>query len=260
MGRQTGRKWRTRDDLRDLLERAYRRFHRRELLVGDPWEYPARFKAPQDIECAAFIAAALSYGSKKVIAATLEKIAQVLGPNPAEYAMTLAENKTPRASELLPQHRWTKPSDLTRLLKSIGRLYRNDRGITCFFAGRSLEGGMNEMAEYLRKEGVPASLVPAPKDGSACKRPLMFLRWVVRNDGLDFGIWKGVVSPRDLVIPLDVHTYRAARALGLTQRKPLNWKTALEVTHALRLIDPDDPVRFDFALHYISFTGAGEFI
>ncbi len=98
-------------------------------------------------------------------------------------------------------------------------------------------------------------LLVRPADGSACKRLNMFLRWVVRpDDGLDLGLWPEV-STRRLIVPLDTHSSRVARALGFTHRTTTDWRTAEEVTAALRRYDPDDPVRYDFALCHVSMSG-----
>jgi uncharacterized protein (TIGR02757 family) len=98
-------------------------------------------------------------------------------------------------------------------------------------------------------------LLPRPADGSACKRLNLFLRWVVRcDDPIDLGIWRDV-SPALLVVPMDTHTSRVARTLGLTRRATTDWRAAEEVTEALRRYDPDDPVRFDFALCHVSMSG-----
>jgi uncharacterized protein (TIGR02757 family) len=77
----------------------------------------------------------------------------------------------------------------------------------------------------------------------------MFLRWMVRRDdaGVDFGHWHSI-DPALLVCPLDVHSGRVARQLGLLKRKQNDWKAAIELTNALRQFDPSDPVKFDFAL------------
>lgn len=91
--------------------------------------------------------------------------------------------------------------------------------------------------------------ISSPACKSACKRLNMFLRWMVRKDdtGVDFGIWQRI-SPAQLVCPCDVHVDRVARRLGLISRKPTDWLTALELTHNLRLLDANDPVKYDFAL------------
>jgi uncharacterized protein (TIGR02757 family) len=98
-------------------------------------------------------------------------------------------------------------------------------------------------------------LLPLPAAGSACKRSCLFLRWMVRpDDGIDCGIWRRV-SPSRLVLPLDTHLLRVARALGWTRRKSVGWPMALEVTARLRALDADDPIRFDFALSRLGILG-----
>jgi uncharacterized protein (TIGR02757 family) len=88
-----------------------------------------------------------------------------------------------------------------------------------------------------------------PAKNSSAKRLNMFLRWMVRNDdkGVDFGIWKSL-NPSQLFCPLDVHSGRVARKLGLLNRKPDDWKAVEELTANLRKLDPNDPAKYDFAL------------
>src|SRR5690606_11385044 len=91
--------------------------------------------------------------------------------------------------------------------------------------------------------------VSSPRQKSACKRLNMFLRWMVRDDhkGVDFGIWKSI-KPADLVCPTDLHVERVARKLKLISRKQVDWQTAVQLTENLRKFDPEDPVKYDFAL------------
>lgn len=98
--------------------------------------------------------------------------------------------------------------------------------------------------------------ISSPLQNSACKRLNMFLRWMVRHDdkGVDLGLWRRII-PSQLVCPCDVHVERVARKLGLIQRKQSDWKTACELTGNLRLLDADDPVRYDFALFGLGVEG-----
>ena len=96
-------------------------------------------------------------------------------------------------------------------------------------------------------------LLPHPDSGSACKRWCMLLRWMVRSEAPDVGLWK--LPTHKLIMPLDTHVHRIARFVGLTHRADSSWKTAREITHNLRKIDPDDPVRFDFALAHLGISG-----
>jgi uncharacterized protein (TIGR02757 family) len=94
-----------------------------------------------------------------------------------------------------------------------------------------------------------------PSTGSACKRINLFLRWMVRRDAIDPGGWTAIPA-RQLVVPLDTHTIRTGRCLRLTRRTTPGWKMAVEITNALRNLDPDDPVRYDFALCHLGMMGA----
>jgi uncharacterized protein (TIGR02757 family) len=102
-------------------------------------------------------------------------------------------------------------------------------------------------------------LFPSPVDGSACKRANLFLRWMVRDRDIDFGIWEGIPKKK-LVIPLDTHIARISRCLGFTVRKSPGWKMAVEITESLKRFDPEDPLKYDFALchHGISGVCKGE--
>jgi len=98
------------------------------------------------------------------------------------------------------------------------------------------------------------TFLPRPSSGSACKRWNMFLRWMVRaDDGIDLGVWS--LSSSSLVLPLDTHTHRISQYVGLTTRKQANWRTAVEITESLRLLDPRDPVKYDFALAHLGISG-----
>ncbi|WP_457592249.1 TIGR02757 family protein [Hydrogenimonas sp.] len=94
------------------------------------------------------------------------------------------------------------------------------------------------------------SLPKTSRPSSPYKRWMMFLRWMVRKDALDLGRWSGV-SRRDLIIPLDTHTFHTGRSLGLLKRKSYDWKAAVELTEALKKFSPDDPLKYDFALYRI---------
>jgi uncharacterized protein (TIGR02757 family) len=127
--------------------------------------------------------------------------------------------------------------------------------------GETIEGALDAFAAAVRdadpgfaRRGA-AAFLPAPADGSACKRPLLFLRWMVRRDAVDPGPWRSV-DPARLVVPLDVHVARAARRLGLLRRRATDWRAALETTRALRRIDPADPVRFDYPICRAGILGA----
>lgn len=158
------------------------------------------------------------------------------------------------------RHRWIGAPELRRLLEGLARQRDRHGSLEALFR-RGDHGDLGEalgaFCDALRgprpSRGI-RFLLPRPSEGSACKRPLLFLRWVARPaDGVDLGLWRSL-SPRRLVVPLDTHLHRIAGYLGWTARRSADWRAALEVTAALARIDPEDPVRFDFALAHLGIS------
>jgi uncharacterized protein (TIGR02757 family) len=238
------------------LESLYRAFDARAV-DPDPLGIVRGFRGADDLEVAGLVCAGLAFGGVGVILRSARAALAPLGPRPAA-GLDRATDRGLRAAYRGFRHRWVDGDDLAALLGAARRL-RAARGSLreAFVAGdpggETVEGGMEAFAAALRaadpgfgRRGARA-FVPAPSDGSACKRPALFLRWMVRDDGLDTGAWRGV-DPARLVLPLDTHTARLARGLRILRRKGNGWPAALEATAALRRLCPPDPVRYDFAL------------
>ncbi len=251
--------------LRPELERLFESFGPawRE---KDPVRYAHRPTCAADREVTAFLAATLAFGQVKAIFRTLDGFFASLGPAPAD---TIRES-SPRALAALVRgfrHRWVGDDDLARFLRALRAILREDGSIEAAFmegddpSAPTIQAGLEALAARFRAtEGAGSArvakfLLPAPSSGSACKRANLFLRWVVRPaDGLDLGLWT-TVDRRRLIIPLDVHVAFHGRVLGLTRRRQNDWKAACEVTAALRELDPDDPVRYDFSLCHLGIHG-----
>jgi uncharacterized protein (TIGR02757 family) len=148
--------------------------------------------------------------------------------------------------------------DLASLLGAARRLRARHGSLEALFlagdpGGATVEGALAAFAAGFRRAEPgfgargAAAFLPSPAEGSACKRPLLFLRWMARDDGIDTGAWSGV-DPARLLLPLDTHVARIARALGLLRRRATDWAAALEATASLRRFDPADPVKYDFPL------------
>ncbi|MEI7706179.1 MAG: TIGR02757 family protein [Deltaproteobacteria bacterium] len=276
MARRRARKGRrVAADLAPVLDRFQRGFDAAARLSADPVEFPRRYPDPGDAEVAGLVAASLAYGRADVFK---EKVAAVLAacaPSPAAFALQLARNPDARPFAEF-RYRFNTGEDVAALLAAAGWMRERHGSIGGRMAallGEPAEGegrmrtALTRLASEFR-EAPPAlailagrggrglrHLCPDPGAGGAAKRWNLYLRWMVRGpDGVDLGIWKGV-SPALLVVPLDTHVARVARRLGLTRRDDLSWRTAEEVTAALRLVDPDDPVRFDFALCHLGMSG-----
>ena len=265
--------------LAPLLDQFQRGFDAASRLAADPVEFPRRYADPGDAEVAGLLAACLAYGRADVFKPRLEGVLAAAGGSPAAFAERLA--RAPDASPLAGfRYRFNRAEDVAALLAAAGWLRLRHGSLGARFAELFREAAarvpaeawpvraaLARLARELR-EAPPARallarrgsrgfrfLCPDPAGAGASKRWALYLRWMVRGpDGVDLGLWRGV-PPAALVVPLDTHVARVARCLGLTDRRSLGWRTAEEVTRALRLLDPDDPVRFDFALCHLGMSG-----
>lgn len=243
-------------------------------LDTDPLGVVHEYTSPEDIEVAGFVVSALAYGGAAQIRRSARGILARAGESPAGFA---AEAAAMPAKKLIGRfhgltHRWTDGRDIAFLFRAAGEMIREHGGIGAFVrslddpAEETVGGVMARFAAWIQSRRSPefrrngagvntACPVPSPEGGSACKRPAMYFRWMTRGpDGIDFGLWK-FISPSRLVIPVDRHIARMAGLLGLTARRVPDWKMALDITRSLRALDPDDPVRYDFALVRPGITG-----
>lgn len=261
-----------RSSLKTTLEALYSGRSQRHL-TNDPLSFCHRYADPADREVAALIAAVFAYGNVAVIKGSLTRIFDELGPSPARFVDRFEPQLQSTAFAGF-KHRFNNAADLRALLWAI-RLMRQQAGsIEGFFvrlhdpAAATVEQGLNGFSaavlglDYRPVFGTAGPeadrafrfLFPAPAGGSACKRLCMFLRWVVRPaDGIDLGLWP-MVSPRQLVIPVDRHIERIGRLLGLTARRSPDWRMALEITAGLRRLAPDDPTRYDFSICHLGIS------
>lgn len=257
--------------MRDALERLYSAFNAPDAAL-DPVQIVRRYGRLDDREVVAFIAAGLAFGRVASVMASIEAMCEVLGEHPAEAARAFDPAKDRARFDRLG-HRWTRGRDQAALIWVLGRLLQTYGSIERAF-GEGLDAGAPDVGPALEAFSTHAravDLTPVygrvprrpgvwfffsrPSTGSACKRLNLFLRWMVRHDQVDPGGWTSV-SARQLVVPLDTHTIRAGHCLRLTRRQSPGWKMAADITAALRVLDPTDPVRFDFSLCHLSMMGA----
>ncbi|WP_173198524.1 TIGR02757 family protein [Geobacter sp. SVR] len=255
-----------------VLDRLYATRSPRHL-ANDPLSFCHRYPDPADREVAAVIASSFAYGNVLIILRTLESIFAALGPSPRRYAECF-EPKQGLAAFSGFKHRFNDSRDLCALLWAIRLMIEQRGSIGAFFlAGHDSAAGdvtaaLNTYsAEVLGldyrpvfgRDTLPGDsyfpfFFPAPASGSACKRLCMFLRWVVRPaDGIDLGLWHGI-APSQLVIPVDTHIQRISSYLDFTRRKNADWRMAREITAALGVLDPDDPVKYDFSLAHLGIS------
>ncbi|MBI4715634.1 MAG: TIGR02757 family protein [Nitrospirae bacterium] len=265
-----------RQALSEILEGLCRDSSLRARREEDPVVFPHRYRDPEDIETAGLIAASFAFGRVDLFRPVVEKILVAAGPHPAEF---LADFRPGRDGKKLRglYYRMVREEDLIRWLAAIGGVLRQYGSLRKLFTAAWLEEhDPRKMLERVsdrfhsldpgprrrhQTTGRPShtrgflQLTPSPRNGGACKRWNMYLRWMVRPaDGIDFGLWTDI-PPSCLIIPLDTHIHRIAGYLGLTSRKNADWKTAEEITAALRAFDPEDPVKYDFALCHVGISG-----
>lgn len=259
-------------DLQKALDALYASRSSRHL-GNDPLSFCHRYPDPADREIAAVIASSFAYGSIVIILRTLEVIFSELGRSPRRY-IDRFDPRTALRSLSGFKHRFNDSRDLCALLWGMRQMVERSGSIQSFFlkghsaADADVSGSLNRYSaavlalDYVDVFGthdIPADsyfpfLFPAPASGSACKRLCMMLRWVVRPaDGIDLGLWDGV-SPAQLIIPVDTHISRISRYLGLTGRKAADWRMAQEITTALRVFSPGDPVKYDFSLAHLGIS------
>ena len=250
-----------RDGLKAALDGLYAEYNRVEA-VPDPIDIVRRYPDRADREVVGFCAAALAFGRVASVLRSIERLLAVMGPAPADYVRAFDPRRDGRAFQPLV-HRWTRGEDLAALVCAVRRMIDRAGSIEAFFTAghdparpdveESVESFSARALALADRAGGPSGLAfffPRPSMGSACKRLNLFLRWMVRRDAVDLGVWSGV-SPSQLVVPLDVHVIRLGQCLGLTRYRSPGWKMASDITASLRELDPADPVRYDFALCHV---------
>ena len=251
---------------KSILDSLYRHFDQRRDIV-DPIQRVHNFRKRQDREVVGFCAAALAFGRVTSVIKSIDALLEVMGDSPAQFVRQFdaAEHRCTIGSIT---HRWIRGQDLLALLLILRRMLVASGSIETFFnegydvnmpdienalesfSSRAL--GMNLDSVYGRATRRNVSyFFPRPSKGSACKRLNLYLRWMVRRDELDLGVWTTVRSSQ-LVIPLDTHTIRVGQCLGLTKYRSPGWALARDITNTLRHFDPIDPVKYDFSLCHIS--------
>jgi len=255
------------DVLAEILERVYARYNHRRFIGADPLQFAYRFDRPQDAEVACFLAAALAYGRVQQIQRSLNDLFARMDCGPYDFAMNFSPSRRGRLTGF--KHRFTTAEDLGDLLELLRTVLRQHGSIESFFVEGIDPSEPNVLPAlarfcdrlthvYARKHGGKVSrglmyLLASPSRGSASKRLHLFLRWMVRADDVDPGLWKGV-DPARLIVPLDVHMARLCRILGLHDSNTISQSTAVRVTEGFAAIVPADPVKYDFSLSRIGIV------
>jgi uncharacterized protein (TIGR02757 family) len=257
--------------LKPELDRLYDSFNY-EQSATDPIQIVRRYTRPDDAEVVAFCAASLAFGRVASVLQSIERLVAILGERPAEYVRRFDPARQAPAFKGLV-HRWTRERDMVALVWVIHQMLERSGSIEGFFlegydeSAPDLAGALDSFSgramaldlkaaygKTPRRPGV-GYFFPSPSKGSACKRLNLFLRWMVRRDALDLGVWTRV-STAKLIVPLDTHVIRVGRCLRLTRYTSPGWKMARDITASLTRIDPADPVRYDFSICHLGMMNA----
>lgn len=242
--------------LKEKLDIALARINTPDFIADDPVQFPRRFSQQDDIEIVALLVSHISWGKRAMILKDANKLLSLLNNDPAAYVRNGDFNNISPEQNI---HRTFFGSDLLYFLRGLKRIYDRYTTLESFAVDKKIalsELPSWKLAEALNSEmeeanlGIGQSIRCLPKnlEATALKRLNMALRWLVRNDGIvDLGVWN-VIKPSQLFIPLDVHVGNVSRELGLITRKANDLKTVVELTSKLAEFDPEDPVKYDFAL------------
>lgn len=257
--------------LRSPLERLYREFDYGARVDRDALQFPLRYRDPADREVVALLTACLAYGRVELFGRALDGVLAALDPSPARFVREFDVKRDGGAFSGF-RYRFNRPADLVAFCVAARDLLgRHGTLEKCFAAGDAepagplrpaLEAFARAFLEADLREVFPRGgpsrgyrhLFPLPSAGGPCKRPLLFLRWMARRDPPDLGLWLWL-RPARLLMPVDTHVENMSRALGLTRRRSRSWRMAEEITARLRMLDPDDPVKYDFALCHKRMSG-----
>lgn len=245
--------------LKKFLDSKVAEFNQPSFIKDDPVYIPHLFSKKQDIEIAGFFAAIFAWGIRKTIINKCRLLMQLMDNAPYDFCISHTGNDLRRLEKFC--HRTFNDTDLLYFISFLKFHYAHHTSLEAAFFPKKvvahkenlIENALNYFYQYFFSlEDVPHRTkkhIASPAKNSTCKRLNMFLRWMIRRDGngVDFGIWKKI-SPAQLICPVDVHVARVAKRFNLLQRKQVDWLASVELTEELKKFDPDDPVKYDFAL------------
>jgi uncharacterized protein (TIGR02757 family) len=239
----------------DQLEAAVEHYNTPDFITNDPISIPHMFTKKEDIEISGLLAATIAWGKRSMIINNAQRLMQMMGHEPYQFVMNASSKELKSLGSFV--HRTFQADDLLFFIEALKNVYAHHASLEdVFHEGYEKEGDIKGAIENFRNVMFKTDHlkrsekhISSPAKGSAAKRINMYLRWMVRSDnkGVDFGIWKKIPSSV-LICPLDVHSGRVAREFGILNRKQDDWKAAIELTESLRVLDPNDPVKYDYAL------------
>ena len=241
------------NELKEFLDSKYEQYNQKKFIESDPIQVPHNFTSKEDIEISSFLTATIAWGQRKTIIKNSFKMMDLLDNSPYDYIINSTEKEI---DKLNIKHRTFNEIDFRYFIKKLKYIYKDYGNLENLFfeniEGNTMHNSIHNFKSLFFKNNYPLRTtkhISDPFKGSACKRVNMFLRWMVRKDsnGVDFGIWNKI-SPSHLSCPLDVHSGRVARKLGILNRTQNDHKAVIELDNKLRIFDSNDPVKYDFSL------------
>ncbi len=242
-------------NLKEFLDNRVKLYNTKSFIVSDPISIPHKFNKKEDIEIIGFLTSMIAWGKRKSIVKSGNRLINILEEQPHDFIKSFSEKDLKRSQDFV--HRTFNSFDLEYFLFSLKNIYLKFGGLEeVFSSGYEKTGDIKNAIVHFRNvffelpyQQRTSRHVSNPEKKSAAKRINMFLRWMVRkdNNGVDFGLWNRI-PPSALCCPLDVHSGNVARALDMLKRKQNDWQAVEELTSILRKLDPDDPVKYDYAL------------
>ena len=241
-------------ELKTFLDEKADQYNHPDFIESDPIQIPHRFSLKQDIEISGFLTATISWGIRKAIIKSAEKMLDYMGNSPYDFVLNFSESDLQNIDRK-PLHRTFNGEDFAQFIRNLNRIYRENNSLENLFLIKESESSYYHSLERFRTSFLGEERhrshkhVSSAYKNSSAKRLMMFLRWMTRRDNkkVDFGIWDQLPQ-KYLSIPLDVHTGNISRKLNLITRKQNDWKAVEELDLILRKMDSDDPAKYDFAL------------
>jgi uncharacterized protein (TIGR02757 family) len=253
--------------IRKILEKLYDKYNHHKNIKPDPLQFVYRYSKKADMEIAGFLAAELAYGKVQQIEKSLTNLLERMGESP--YAFIKNFDNLQRKKLKSFKHRFTTGDDISDLLELLKDIICEKGSIEKYFLLGYDKNNSNIIpalsrfcdsliAKHARRHSNIVTrglkyLLVRPADGSACKRLNLFLRWMVRDDEVDTGLWKSIDKAK-LIVPIDVHMGRLCKILGFYEQKTVSLSVAIKVTENFSKIEPDDPVKYDFALSRVGIV------
>ncbi|OQY37680.1 MAG: TIGR02757 family protein [Spirochaetaceae bacterium 4572_7] len=235
--------------MRDNLNLLYNKYNKKSFIHPDPLETVYRFTNKDDMEVVGLIASSFAIGNLKAMLKFLDSLFIVMGSSPYNF---LKDTSIEDLTEIFTDsyYRYYKAPDIIEFLLSIKNIINRycsiEKWVMTLY--RSNDETIVPLMKIMANElNVGSTLIPKSSGNSGFKRLALYFRWMVRNDDVDLGLWKGIPRSK-LIIPLDTHIMRISNILGFTSSKTNSMANTLKITAAFRALEPDDPVKWDFSL------------